>query len=300
MGKISRIQLRGISRTPSDRMTEDGGCAESLNVSLDHSELAPSFIPEDVTKSLGLPDDLQAEKVFVHKTANYENLIVVAEDSIAVIKERSYEVFATLDNDESVIDITSIGNTLAISTNKQTLYALYKNKKYLAFEGGFPKVRLDFVNVDELAHPNDDDELVAHNGTTFKLEGLPSIELGVEDNAYRVESEYGRELLTKTCDEYQKILDYNAKRGSFSAPLFLMYGIRLYDGSIVNLSSPVMLGSAFYYESTKKNLPVNIRVLKDVAADGERVNDYTVSIDVCNVATVVGLIVRHINEVACV
>ena len=282
MGKISRIQLRGISRTPSDRMTEDGGCAESLNVSLDHSELAPSFIPEDVTRELGLPDDLQAEKVFVHKTANYENLIVVAEDSIAVIKERSCEVFATLDNDESVIDITSIGNTLAISTNKQTLYALYKNKKYLAFEGGFPKVRLDFVNVDELAHPNDDDELVAHNGTTFKLEGLPSIELGVEDNAYRVESEYGRELLTKTCDEYQKILDYNAKRGSFSAPLFLMYGIRLYDGSIVNLSSPVMLGSAFYYEDIKKDLPVNIRVLKDVAADGERVNDYTVSIDVCN------------------
>lgn len=282
MGKISRIQLRGISRTPSDRLTTDGGCAESLNVSLDNTELAPAFVPDDVTGKLGLPDGLQAEKVFVHKTANYENFIVVTEESIAVVKDGNYEAFATIDKDESVIDITSIGNTLAISTNKQTLFALYKNKKYLVFEGGLPKVRLDFVNVDELARHNDAVELVAHNGTVFKLEGYPTIELGVEENAYRVESERGRELLTKVCEEYQKILDYNAKRGSFSAPLFLMYGIRLYDGSIVNLSSPVMLGSAFYYESTKKNLPVNIRVLKDVAADGGRAYDYTVSIDVCN------------------
>ena len=65
MGKISRIQLRGISRTPSDRLTTDGGCAESLNVSLDNTELAPAFVPDDVTGKLGLPDGLQAEKVFV-------------------------------------------------------------------------------------------------------------------------------------------------------------------------------------------------------------------------------------------
>lgn len=279
---IERIQLRGISRSPSDRMSADGGCAESLNVYIDSAELAPSFIPEDVTKSLGLPDGLQADKVFVHKTANYENVIVVAGKSVAVVVDGSYEEFAALDTDESVIDITSIGNTLVISTNKQTLFALYKNKKYLAFEGGFPKVRLDFVNVDELAHTYDADELVAHNGTSFKLEGLSSIELGVEENAYRVETEHGKQLLTKVCEEYQKLLDYNAKRGAFSAPLFLMYGIRLYDGSIVNLSSPVMIGSAFYYGEAKKDLPVNIRVLKDIATTDGRAFDYTVNIDVCN------------------
>jgi hypothetical protein len=263
-------------------MSEDGGLDESLNLYIDSAESAPALVPENVTSKLGLPADLQAEKVFVHKTANYENFIVVTGKSIAVVKEGSPEVFASLDNDEFVIDIASIGNTLAITTNKQTLFALYKNKRYLAFEGGFPKVRMDFVNVDEPAHPNDADELVAHNGTTFKLEGLSSIELGVEDNAYRVESDHGKELLRKTCEEYQKILDYNAKRGAFSAPLFLMYGIRLYDGSIVNLSSPVMLGSAFYYADIKKDLPVNIKVLKDVEADGGRAYDYTVSIDVCN------------------
>ena len=45
---IKQIQLRGISRSPSDRMTEDGGCAESLNVQLEQQELAPMLTPKKV------------------------------------------------------------------------------------------------------------------------------------------------------------------------------------------------------------------------------------------------------------
>ena len=134
MGKISRIQLRGISRTPSDRLTEDGGCAESLNVQLDNTELAPSFIPEDVTKRLGLPDDLQAEKVFVHKTANYENYIVVQEGRVVAytpqIEDEEPLVVLELVNGERVNDINSIGNTLIISTNANLYYILFKERRY--------------------------------------------------------------------------------------------------------------------------------------------------------------------------
>ena len=46
---IKKLQLRGISRTPSDRMTSDGGCAESLNVQLHAGEIAPMPKPEDAT-----------------------------------------------------------------------------------------------------------------------------------------------------------------------------------------------------------------------------------------------------------
>ena len=58
---IKQIQLRGISRTPSDRMSEDGGLSESLNMYLDTAESAPAFVPKDVTEKQGLPADLEAE-----------------------------------------------------------------------------------------------------------------------------------------------------------------------------------------------------------------------------------------------
>ena len=144
MGKISRIQLRGISRTPSDRLTEDGGCAESLNVQLDNTELAPSFIPEDVTKKLGLPDVLQAERVFIHKTPNYENAIVVLQDRIVAFSAINKGPINVLENTEKVIDITSVGNTLIISTADNIYYVLYKNREYL-FLGNktpFPHISL--------------------------------------------------------------------------------------------------------------------------------------------------------------
>ena len=76
MRKISRIQLRGISRTPSDRMTDDGGCAESLNVSLDNGEIAPVLMPEDVTSVVGSGNTFVAKKVFIHKTSSYTNYVL--------------------------------------------------------------------------------------------------------------------------------------------------------------------------------------------------------------------------------
>ena len=51
---FKRIQLRGISRTPSDRMSEDGGCAESLNFQIKESENIPFVAPRDVTDESGV------------------------------------------------------------------------------------------------------------------------------------------------------------------------------------------------------------------------------------------------------
>lgn len=282
---IKKIQLRGISRTPSDRMTADGGCAESLNVYLDNDELAPIIVPEDISSLLGFPETAQADKIFIHKTANYENYIVVNENngsSVKFIHDEKLEPIVYLEPGEKIIDISSIGNTLIISTDKQTRYSLYKNNRYLTFDGGFPKIRFDFVNIDILSTGNDSTLNTAHNRASFQLTKWPDVVLGTEENAYRVESESGIQLLTQINEEYQNLLDKNAAMGAFSAPFFLMYGIRLYDGSIVNLSAPIMLGSAFFYKDEKKDLPLNIRVLKEVNAENDRAFDYTVSVNLCN------------------
>lgn len=72
---IKKIQLRGISRTPSDRMTEDGGMAESLNAHIEDSESAPTLPPVDVTEAEGLPTDKDYDILYIHKTSTYKNYI---------------------------------------------------------------------------------------------------------------------------------------------------------------------------------------------------------------------------------
>ena len=56
---IKQLQLRGISRTPSDRASADGGCAESLNVHLDINETAPTLPPDDISADIAREDPVE-------------------------------------------------------------------------------------------------------------------------------------------------------------------------------------------------------------------------------------------------
>lgn len=132
--EVNKIQLRGISRSPSDRMTSDGGCAESLNMFLHEDESAPVLIPKDITGDLGLPADLQAERIFIHKTANYENYIAISQNRVVAITPdvsgNAPTTILELQNGDTVNDITSIGNTIIIATPKTLHYILYGNRSY--------------------------------------------------------------------------------------------------------------------------------------------------------------------------
>lgn len=93
---IKQISLRGISRAPSDRMTNDGGCAESLNVHLDENELSPTLPPEDITEREGLPGaeyGLKYDILYYHKTNNYANYICKYGNQVGVWEKSDSEFF---------------------------------------------------------------------------------------------------------------------------------------------------------------------------------------------------------------
>ena len=77
---FKRIQLRGISRTPSDRMSEDGGLAESLNVKIEAGESLPSIEPDDCTEELAGEDAMTACPIYVHESSSYRNIIAKREN----------------------------------------------------------------------------------------------------------------------------------------------------------------------------------------------------------------------------
>ena len=252
MGKISRIQLRGISRTPSDRLTTDGGCEESLNVYLDNAESAPAFKPEDVTKKLGLPDNLVADKIFIHKTANYENYVVQQGQKLIAYTSVGPKEVITLSENESLTDIDAIGNIVIITTGETLYYALWKNDTYKFIGNSLPvpSIRIDVVgNDDENFETKDRDRVYlkgyediagATNVATFKKSYFEEAAKG------RAESEDVNNFLREVQNDFwakvQQLKDKIGKWGHFSCPRLVRYAVKLYDGSYIYHSVPILIG----------------------------------------------------------
>ena len=220
-------------------MTEDGGCAESLNVSLDHSELAPSFIPEDVTKELGLPDDLQAEKVFVHKTANYENVITI-EDGILKAFDKNASLISTFSIAGRVNDVVSLGNTLLILTDASTNYILFKGGQYvnLGTDIPFPKLHVQangaggqksvMIDLDEIGVPG-------------VYRSFSSAEYGSYLNNGQNSDENVQKILSVIGDQKAVIAGELGRQGLFWGPVYVMYGITLYNGTVITTVPELVL-----------------------------------------------------------
>ena len=270
MGKISRIQLRGISRTPSDRLTEDGGCAESLNVSLDHSELAPSFIPEDVTKELGLPENLQADKVFVHKMLGKENVITVSQE-VQAWEQGKAQTVCKLRGEEIVNDIVSIGNTVLVTTSERPIFILYKDGRYILLGESIPMPTIEFFDkqtqiydIEEYDFAIDDAKMAITYPTILrssstKVQALRGtmvldttadggkVKVGLDEASWNKTDADGynanaaaRAMTSELKAMYDDMKRINTEEEVLINPVWIMYGVRLYDGSL-KMSVPYLL-----------------------------------------------------------
>lgn len=236
---IERIQLRGISRSPSDRMSADGGCAESLNVYIDSAELAPSFIPEDVTKSLGLPDDLQADKVFVHKTANYENFITI-KDGILKAFNKDSSLISTFPIKGKVNDVVSLGNTLLVLTDASTNYILFKGGQYvnLGTDIPFPKLHVQANGADGQKSVTIDLEEIGVPGV---YRSFSSAEYGSYLNNGQNSDENVQKILSVIGDQKAVIAGELGRQGLFWGPVYVMFGITLYNGTVITTVPELVL-----------------------------------------------------------
>lgn len=281
---IKQIQLRGISRTPSDRMSEDGGLSESLNMYLDTAESAPAFIPQDVTSKLGLPADLQAERVFIHKTANYENYIVVQGNRVVAytpgIEDEEPLLVSELNEKEEVESFSSIGNTIIISTSQRALYSLYSKRSYSFLGENIPFPTIEIFDVQtpivhqeefdygpfmrqgalhsykiDLVYPED---LYSEEGAQA-VRGLINVdEGGFDDNIRKPVFDFDKKLWNDIDTEgqnknenvrqvfdaiktkYKEMLAHNEELGIMCNPVWAVYAVRLYDGSL-RVSMPFLI-----------------------------------------------------------
>lgn len=245
MAQIKRIQLRGISRTPSDRLTEDGGCAESLNAYLDSGEVAPIHDPVSCHEEFGLEEDIKAfEPIYIHKTNTYENLITFYRSNGILAYVVNGEHVPIIESTGLFINkVTHIGNTLIVSTDKKVYYLLFHNNEYKVIdlsEENLPK--LSFVNIKQKSGGMEGASSDIWSWEEYSEEYHYDIN-GNPERDFLVEDEDAQEALTRIWNTYRRMIDNNLERGCFSETIMLRYAIRLYDGSYIWASSPIMLGS---------------------------------------------------------
>lgn len=273
---IKQIQLRGISRTPSDRMVEDGGVSESLNMYLDSAESAPLLMP--MPADLGLPEDLEADRIFIHKTVNYENYIAITKDSVVAytldVTGRKPTTILTLENGDEVNEINSVGNTLILVTNSMLRYILYQNNSYEDISG-IPSLNPSIYANDVVVTSNQSIKTYPWNAGSVTYENTNPLSLGTESNRHKITDEQTLSRISEIYDTYSTILSHNLEIGCFNQPVFVIYATRLYDGSLINVSSPVMLGGRNIHNSYPlQSFPVLFRKESQVVSgsNGRAVN----------------------------
>jgi len=244
---IKQLQLRGISRTPSDRAVADGGCAESLNVHLEYNETAPTLKPQ--VKDVYGNDTNKYPIIYIHKmlgVTNYIGHIV----SVSGSNQGFYAYGADLSANamgglivpggEVVSHITSIGNTLIVFTDKNPYYFLYKEKHYTYLGNSIPRPEVEVIS-----KPAATDMVLVKN---IKVaQNLNIVDDMSEWNAAKTVGSEDYDALVGTMqniwDAVSQEISSQRSQGYFVAPFFLRYALRLYDGSYIYSSTPILCGA---------------------------------------------------------
>jgi len=247
---IKQIQLRGISRVPSDRASADGGCAESLNVHLEQGETAPTIPPKDISTSI-FGENTRSRIKFVHKMRGITNYIGVRHDST----NHNYKFAAygtslaggmdnmgnavTVNDDAEPGMFSSVGNTLVAYAAGRPYYFLFKDGAYVYLGSSIPKPMI------EISSLKTDNRYASAN-----IEGDYLKETDDSDDwnaAATPGDEHYTDLITTMNNVWDSIkigIGEARAAGIFVAPFFIRYALRLYDGSYIYTSSPFLCGAS--------------------------------------------------------
>ena len=272
-----RIQLRGISRTPSDRMSADGGLAESIGFEMNENELAVNVPATDVTRdivgndvSLDNANLEDVEIVYIHKTNDYTNYIAKNNTGIGLLDSVSpyFHAFYTFGTGECCKDIESMGNTLIIllansqGENQRMEYVIFKDGAYVDLGEQIPTPDIEIVQTtvdleDEDYEDCKTDLQAAWAISSEENEGMfsflrmlcgyqfdPDEVITEQDIKYWNESQtnYFNGMLNKIVDSiYNYVTKHNLDNQTLSEPVFIRYAARLYDGSYTKQSAPILI-----------------------------------------------------------
>lgn len=212
MNKVN-VGIGGINRNVDDGISTDGLSAELINMRVKNGSLEP------VGTSI-LLQQFARKPVYVHKNAGYEHYICYNGNTLSYDYKREDGEFIaigrTICQVPDLVRVEAIGNILIIVTGSDIQYAIYKNNVY-SHIGSKPALPvLKFTKKYNIV----------------KKKSIGSFPIRSSANPE------GPSYNTVCSGEFYQFKSEAEDKGEFCETIFLRYGLRLVDGSLI-LHSPV-------------------------------------------------------------
>ncbi len=272
---------KGMTNIPSDTICEDGELLESDGIIYKDGSMVPIQKPVDITG--GVP--LEGKLVYVHKLADYRNLITYIEDKEQLVcyvnfkngeTEKREENKQTIDLDAKLLDVKSVGNTLVCATDKGLHYMLCKGHSYSDLGTELPKPKVEFYTdgtTDNWQKEQDDlkkDSFVCNIESFVELvnryafyhrsgDDLHKLyDTDYDQNKYSfpgdlffhhsVKQDKETDFKNAVVGHVSQMINWVKDKNKFAFPFFVRFALKMFDGSYTRISNPIIC-----YPSTSRN-----------------------------------------------
>lgn len=251
---IKDIQYKGHAASPSDYECSDGELAMSLNMIHEDGSLKPVMQPSDVMQLYN------AAVKCVHETGAYINYIVVTDANDLGWRMKASGTYSHIHAFSSIeiYDVIPVGNTLVVSTSDGIYYFLWKENGYISLGNELPELNVTpYISTEVFDGSKLSEKFNYKNGLdTVISESYSGTGGGWDDHLY---SETCDTLYNGSVDQinlngvlqqkiYEKVFSYInprsnilKKNGYFFEPFYVRFAYRMYDGSHVKHTVPVLM-----------------------------------------------------------
>lgn len=263
---------KGITTSPSDLLSDDTELSASRDLIFRNGEIQP--LRQAAT--FGQTDH---KLLYIHKGADYANAITYDGTNLywGTISDNAITEGTEGIPVGIVYDITSVGNTLVVATDKGIHYILYKEGKYIDLGTELPRPEFrfwleskslsnpikksDYISFQDYMKTDTCQAFYTSNNELCKIEYVTpgrDDSSGVGKSSKTINSSTPDTSKTLTyrgyCARQSKTSEINTasnalvalhlaevkKENLFAFPFFVRFALRLYDGSYTRISSPVL------------------------------------------------------------
>ena len=228
------IKYNGLSTVPPDNTCQDGDSAMLLNLVPEDGALKPVSAPKFL---LQLGENKKV--IYIHKTISFSNYIIqdikTFELYVLNANEKLFERAVSLGAYRSLSHVNAIGNTLLLFTEEYIIYFLWKQGQYVMLGNHVPNLQLSFgLRGKPRVYSLSDESHSTFNVNFERIDESRLYEVWTEDNQKKITSQ----IMAKV---NKFLADQTIKEGRFALPFFVRYALRLYDGSLVCHSAPILM-----------------------------------------------------------
>lgn len=235
---IQDVKYDGYSANPSDYECTDGELAMALGV-----------VPEDgALKTIMSPSVIftlhDAERLlYIHRTSEYVHYIIFNEDTetLVFVNQDDLNRRVTIGQANNLQHANAISNTLLVFSNSAINYYLWKGDSYLSLGDHLPDIEISFGLIGRPRLFSKSDESKSMFNISFNPikydDKLGLLGEFTEDNKTII-----TEQVMAKVNKF--IAQETVNKGRFCFPFLVRYALRLYDGSLVCHSAPVLMNPA--------------------------------------------------------